>query len=74
MNMKKIFLGLSVVAISLTNLFVGQGLPTEATDLAFENIEVVGLSASETTCDASNDNRCEIISVGVGTGKLIYIN
>ena len=38
MNMKKIFLGLDVVAISLTNLFVGQGLPTEATDLALENI------------------------------------
>lgn len=72
--MKKIILSLFVVAIAAANLLVGQTVPTTSDDLTLQNIEIVGLSAAESTCDASNDNLCEITAVGKATGKLIYIN
>lgn len=72
--MKKIILSLFVVAIAAANLLVGQTVPTTSNDLTLQNIEIVGLSAAEVTCDASSVTECEIYSVGKGTGKLIYNN
>lgn len=72
--MKKIILTSFVVAIATANLLLGQSVPVTTDDLTLQNIEIVGLSAAEATCDASNENLCEIIAVGKATGKLIYIN
>lgn len=71
---KKFLLALAAIGIVVVNLCVGINTPVESEDLTLENIEMVGLSASETQCDASNQNSCTINGVGNGTGKLIHIN
>lgn len=74
MKKKKLFFAFTAISIMVVNLCVGINTPEESEDLTLENIEVVGLSASETICDASNQNPCEISGVGKGTGKLIFEN
>ncbi len=71
---KKVLLAFTAMGIIVVNLFVGVKTPVESEDLTLENIEMVGLSASETECDASNQNPCTINGVGSGTGKLVHIN
>lgn len=61
--MKKLFLGLACVA-GVGAFFLGQKTPEQASDLTLENIEAVGLSASEAKCDASNDHPCKIYNDG----------
>lgn len=65
---------MAMVAIVTVNFIKGTNTPVESEDLMLENIETVGLSASETTCDASTTSNCEISGVGKATGRLIHIN
>lgn len=71
---KKVLLAFAIIGIIVVNLFVGVNTPVESEDLTLENIEIVGLSASESKCDASNQNPCTINGVGSGTGQLIHTN
>lgn len=75
--MRKLFLGLVCVA-GVGAFFLGQKTPEQASDLTLENIEAVGLSASETTCDAQTPDECTIydkgLLVGKGTGALHHKN
>ncbi len=74
MKKEKLFFAFAAIGIVGVNLYVGINTPEKSEDLTLENIEVVGLSASETRCDASNQNPCEISGVGKATGKLIFDN
>lgn len=71
---KKIFVAFIAVGIAVVNLCLGVSNPTESEDLTLQNIEVVGLSASESKCDASNMNPCSIQGIGTGTGQLIHVD
>lgn len=71
---KKVFVCLAVMCVAVANFIVGMNTPTESEDLMLQNIETVGLSASETTCDSSTVNDCEINGVGKATGRLIHNN
>ncbi|MDE6400275.1 MAG: hypothetical protein K2M27_02360 [Muribaculaceae bacterium] len=66
--MKKFLFLISCVA-GIAGLYVGHGTPESSKDLTTENIERLGLSAAESTCDASNKNECAIYSGGVLVGK-----
>lgn len=67
--MRKLFLGLACVA-GVGAFFLGQKTPEQASDLTLENIEAVGLSASEIQCEGTNDVDCYILnSHGVAVGK-----
>lgn len=74
---KKIIMCMAMVAIVTVNFIKGTNTPVESEDLMLENIETVGLSASETTCSGTGDP-CEIYSggmlVGKGHGTLTHIN
>ncbi|MDE6264158.1 MAG: NVEALA domain-containing protein [Paramuribaculum sp.] len=61
--MKKTLLAVACIA-SIGLFFFGQKTPENSSDLTLENIEAVGLSASETNCDASNNNPCKVYRDG----------
>lgn len=71
---RKFLLAFAAIGIVVVNLCVGINTPVESEDLTLENIEMVGLSASETKCDASTPSSCVINGVGSGTGQLIHFN
>jgi|GEM_PF-2768627 hypothetical protein len=75
--MKKLFILLACVA-GAAGLYVGHGTPGSSDDLTTENIERLGLSASETTCDGKTPNECSIYNggllVGKASGALIHYN
>jgi len=66
---KKVLLAFTAMGIIVVNLFVGVKTPVESEDLTLENIEMVGLSASETECDASNQNPCTITELVAEQGN-----
>lgn len=71
--MRKLFLGLACVA-GVGAFFLGQKTPEQASDLTLENIEAVGLSATEAQCDPVTTVDCTIKMEGIegiGKGKLI---
>ncbi len=74
--MKKLIF--SIACLASVGVFIfNSKIPQNASDLTMENIEVVGLSAGETECDASNINECSIYSGGLlvikATGKgIVY--
>lgn len=70
--MKKIlFLSMAGAALMTGLFFVNNPIPEKVSDLKMENIETLGLSGSESVCDASNDSECKIYKDGklVGEGK-----
>ena len=71
---KKFFVCIVTMCVAVANFMVGMNTPIESEDLMLQNIETVGLSASETTCDSSTVNECEINGVGKATGRLIHSN
>lgn len=74
MKKRTLFIAFGVIAIAAINLFVGVKSPDKSSDLALQNIDIVGISASETACDASTTSPCTIAGVGQGTGALIHID
>jgi hypothetical protein len=67
--MKRFIIGLACVAAAGA-FFFGQKTPEKASDLTLENIEVVGLSAVETSCEGTNDVECFLYDKnGVLSGK-----
>lgn len=75
--MKKLFILLACVA-GAAGLYVGHGTPGSSDDLTTENIERLGLSAAEMSCDASHDGDCLLFNngmiVGRCKGRLTYIH
>lgn len=74
--MRKLFLGLACIA-GVGAFFLGQKTPEQASDLTLENIEAVGLSATEARCNPVTTSEC-VIKMGEieakGTGELIVNN
>lgn len=67
--MKKLILSLACVA-GVGAFFLGQKTPEQASDLTLENIEAVGLSATETICEGTNGKECFVYdSNGMIAGK-----
>lgn len=61
--MKK-FLISSACLASVGLFFLGHKTPEKASDLIPDNIETVGISASEVVCDSSNDKVCQALKDG----------
>lgn len=77
MKITNVLVGMCVLAVSAITFCVGSKTPEKSSDLTLQNIDAVGVSASETTCKGPGDP-CKIyeggILVGEGHGDLIHIN
>lgn len=74
--MRTLLLGLTCAA-SVGAFFLGQKTPEQASDLTLENIEAVGLSASEAMCEGTSQVDCFIydengVVAAKSTGPLVY--
>lgn len=75
--MRKVLLFACCIAAT-TALFCGSKTPEQPSDLTVDNVEVMGLSGSETTCNPPSNSPCKIYEdgklVGEGTGSLSHWN
>ena len=69
MKKKYFIVALGFISISIANFMFGNKTPEESSDLTLQNIEAMGLSASETICDGTNDKECTIYNDGMVVGK-----